>query len=235
MGSLLHPVGPLPPGAYWLRRALALVLLVVVVLAVVWAVRAVAGPGSPEPTGAGQPSTPASTATGAPTSSAPATPAVTSTPTPTATAAPSASARPSASASSSPSVAAAPLCADAQLSIAVRTDNASYPAGQQPKFTLTVRNTGTSACRRDVGQNALELRVISGGVLVWSSDHCSPGGAPDLRTLTPGQTFATTVQWARVSSQPGCPTNQPAAAAGSYSVVGRDLTLVSPPAAFTLQ
>jgi hypothetical protein len=231
MGSLLHPVGPLPPGAYWLRRALALVLLVVLVLAVVWAVRAVAGPGSAKQAGAGQPSAPAST----PTSPAPSTPAATSSRAPTTTATATTSARPTTSASSSPSAAAAPLCADAQLSIAVRTDTASYPAGQQPKFTLTVRNTGTSACRRDVGQNALELRVISGGVLVWSSDHCSPGGTPDLRTLTPGQTFATTVQWARVSSQPGCPANQPTAPAGSYSVVGRDLTLVSPPAPFTLR
>ena len=115
-----------------------------------------------------------------------------------------------------------------ERAVAVRTDHATYPAGLQPTFTLAVRNTGTRDCRRDVGQNALELRVISGGVLVWSSDHCSPGGAPDLRTLTPGQTFTATVQWARVSSQPGCPANQPSAAAGSYSVVARDLTLVSP-------
>jgi len=232
MGSLLHPVGPLPPGAYWLRRALALVLLVVLVLAVVWAVRAVAGPGSANQADAGQPSGPVAPASTA-TSTAPSTPATTSSPTPTAT--PTASARPTASASATASTAAAPLCADAQLSIAVRTDATSYPAAQQPKFTVTVRNTSSTACRRDVGQNALELRVISGGVLVWSSDHCSPGGASDLRTLTPGQTFATTVQWARVSSQPGCPANQPAAAAGSYSVVGRDLTLVSPPATFALQ
>lgn len=224
MGSLLHPVGPLPPGAYWLRRALALVLLVVLVLAVVWAVRAVAGPGSAKQAGAGQPSAPAAS-----------TPAATSSPTPTPTATPTASARPTASASATASAAAAPLCADAQLSIAVRPDAASYPAGQQPKFTLTVRNTSASDCRRDLGQNALELRVISGGVLVWSSDHCSPGGSPDVRTLTPGQTFTATVQWARVSSQPGCPANQPAAAPGSYSVVGRDLTLVSPPATFALR
>lgn len=220
MGSLLHPVGPLPPGAYWLRRALALVLLVVLVLAAGWAVRAVAGPGIDPQAGAGPSSSPA---------------ALASSPTPAKSATPTASARPTTPASATASASKAPLCADAQLSTAVRTDHATYPAGQQPKFTLAVRNTGTSDCRRDVGQNALELRVISGGVMVWSSDHCSPGGAPDLRTLTPGQTFTATVQWARVSSQPGCPANQPPAAAGSYSVVARDLTLVSPPATFTLQ
>lgn len=234
MGSLLHPVGPLPPGAYWLRRALALVVLVVLVLAAGWAVRAVAGPGTDKRAGAGPSSGPSAPAS-SPTGTAPTSPATASSPTPARSATPTASARPTATASATASASTAPLCADAQVSIAVRTDHGTYPAGLQPKFTLAVRNTGTSDCRRDVGQNALELRVISGGVLVWSSDHCSPGGAPDLRTLTPGQTFTATVQWARVSSQPGCPANQPSAAAGSYSVVARDLTLVSPPATFTLQ
>ncbi|HEY5184967.1 MAG TPA: hypothetical protein VIM19_08730 [Actinomycetes bacterium] len=234
MGSLLHPVGPLPPGAYWLRRALALVVLVVIVVAVGWAVRAVAGPGTDKQAGAGPPSSPAALAS-SPTSAAPSSPVAASSPTPAKSATPTASARPTDTASATASASTAPLCADAQLSIAVRTDHPTYPAGQQPKFTLAVRNTGTRDCRRNVGQDALELRVISGGVEVWSSDHCSPGGASDLRTLTPGQTFTATVQWARVSSQPGCPANQPSAAAGSYSVVARDLTLVSPPATFTLQ
>ncbi|HVQ88137.1 MAG TPA: hypothetical protein VMT88_08145 [Actinomycetes bacterium] len=117
----------------------------------------------------------------------------------------------------------------------VTTDQKTYTTTELPTFTLSVTNTSDATCRRDVGQSALELRVSTGGTRVWSSDDCNSGGEPREKTLDPGDSFAQSVQWSRTHSEPGCPTPQEAAAAGTYQVVARDLEIISEPAVFKLQ
>lgn len=218
----MHPVGPLPPGAYWLRRALVLLALGVVVVLAWWAWGAVTGGDDGSATPALTTSPGAST-TPSPTASA------TTTPTPTAK--PSATAKPSPSATSS----AAALCPSSAIEVTVTTDRATYGAGQRPRITLSVTNTGSSACRRDVGQKALELQISTGGKRFWSSDDCAPGGTASLRLLGAGQSYRTTVVWQRSGSAPGCPSDRPVAPVGEYQVVGRDLDVKSEPATFTLR
>lgn len=100
---------------------------------------------------------------------------------------------------------------------------------------MSIRNTGSTACLRDVGQAALELRITTkSGAPTWSSDDCAPGGPHDLIRFQPNQVFRTAVVWSRITTKPGCPTGQPKAASGSYLLVGRDLTVTSASAAFAL-
>jgi hypothetical protein len=115
------------------------------------------------------------------------------------------------------------------------TGDSTYPSGTAAKLGVEVTNTGTTSCKRDVGQAALELIVSSGSARVWSSDDCNPGGGHAVVTLRSGQTFATTVTWDRQRSKVGCPSGEPKAAPGHYTLVGRNLTIKSAPTAFALQ
>ena len=111
---------------------------------------------------------------------------------------------------------------------------ASYTAGSKPHLTVSVTNTGKVACKRDIGQAAMGLIIMTGSTRVWSSDDCSPGGQAAVNTLKPGQVFSSTVVWNRTSSKPGCPSGQPAAAPGTYTLTARNLTLKSTPVTFVL-
>ncbi len=80
----------------------------------------------------------------------------------------------------------------------------------------------------------MELRVSQGDTLIWSSDHCAPGGSAKIVTLKAGASYSTSVVWSRSTSKRTCPTGQPDAAAGTYALTGRNLTVTSKPAAFAL-
>jgi hypothetical protein len=121
------------------------------------------------------------------------------------------------------------------IKVVAATDQTTYAAGVSPRLTVEVTNTGSASCKRDVGQVALELIVSSGSAHTWSSDDCNPGGSHAIVQLRPGQTFATTVVWGRTRSAPGCPSGKGKADPGHYSLVARNLTLTSAPAAFQLQ
>lgn len=226
MGPVLHPVGPLPPRAYWLRRVLMLLALVLVVALAWWLFSGIGG-GTTGSAGS------TSSSTTSPTSSA-STPSASTSATQSATT--TASATTSATTSKpSPSGSATPAaCPDSAVKVVALTDATSYPAGVSPHLTVQVSNTGTVSCKRDVGQVALELIVSSGTARTWSSDDCNPGGSHAVVTLRPGQTFATTVVWSRSTSAPGCPSGKPKAAPGHYQLVARNLTLKSAPAPFQL-
>jgi len=212
VSTLLRPTGPLPPGAYWVRRLLVL-LVVFVVLVGGWWVFLRSDP------------------TPAPADSTPPLASDTATPTPSDSTTPSESGSPSASPSSSP---AQPDCARKAIEVGVTTDQPDYPGGVEPVFTLTVKNVGDVTCRRDVGQRALELTVTSGDVRVWSSDDCNPGGPSAVRVFGPGDQYVLPVTWSRQLSEAGCPTGEPLADPGQYQVVARDLDVSSQPASFTL-
>ncbi|HTY71704.1 MAG TPA: hypothetical protein VMI11_04670 [Actinomycetes bacterium] len=242
MSSLLRPVGPHPPGVYWVRRLVALVLVVAVLLILFWLWGALTGGGGSPSAG---PSTSVSTsATGLgsspPFSSPPASPtpshshspsgSPSAKPTHTGSAKPTSSSKPT----TSPNASVKP-CADSAITVTASTDAKSYPAGIDPKLSLSVRNTGKTTCTRDVGQIALELRIATAaGAHVWSSDDCAPGGPHDVVTLKPDQVFRTGVVWSRTTSKPGCPGGQPKAPTGSYVLTGRNLTLTSPAVDFQL-
>lgn len=141
-----------------------------------------------------------------------------SSPTSTATtlAASRASSSPSGSASSS--VLAAGTCPDSELRVAVRTDARAYPAGTEPRISLTVTNTGTTACTRDLGSAALSVVVTSGADRIWSSDDCGGAGKAQPTSLAPGASWSTSVTWSGTRSSPGHCTQRAAAKPGFYQV-----------------
>lgn len=210
---MLRPVGDLPPSVYWVRRLLLLVVLAVVVAVVWWLLPFGGGDGTGTPTSATPTPTPTSTESPTPTKTKSDKPSPTSTKTEQA----------------------APDCPDSAIAVTVQADAETYPADRSPTFTITVENVSKKTCTRDVGQAANELRVTSGGVQVWSSDDCNPGGEPDPTTFEPGDRFVQSVPWPRVESAEGCPTPQESAPAGTYQVVARNLDVMSEPSAFVLE
>jgi hypothetical protein len=107
--------------------------------------------------------------------------------------------------------------------------------GGEMALTLSVTNTGSAACTRDVGAGANELRVTSGSVLVWSSDFCNPSKATDVQVLEPGKPFTTSATWPGTITEKSCPADQPRAQAGGYQVVARNGAIESEPVAFAVQ
>lgn len=187
----MQPVGPLPASTYWRRRVFLLVVLVVVLLLL-----AKACGGDPKK----------DSLSGS-----------------------AASPRPSASASTQPSVAPSPApaspaplqtCRDTVLQVTAESDAEAYASGAAPKFTLTVRNVGSVACRRALGPDAVELRVFSGEDRIWSSDDCNKGKGQGVLTLAPGAGNAMTVQWGGKRTKPGCDIGD-VAQPGTYRVSAR--------------
>lgn len=225
VSSVINPVGPEEPSTYWRRRAVVLVgVLVVVVL--VWVVLSNVLGGSedgseepgPEPSfGLSMSPTPEDSAT--PQES------------------PSGEASPSASASdvaASPSPTGTPACSDGAITVVAATAPSSMPVGGELGLTMTVTNTGSVPCTRDVGAGANEMTISSGSTLAWSSDHCNTSTASGPVVLEPGEEWSTALTWSGTTSAVGCPADQPAAQAGSYTLVVRNASLSSEPAAFQI-
>lgn len=126
-------------------------------------------------------------------------------------------------------------CADSALLVAVSTDQPTYHVGDQPVIRLTITNTSTAACRRDVGAAEQEVVISVDNDRIWSSDDCSPGGEPDERVIAAGETLHFAVTWPGLSSQPGCAGKHEVAGPGTYTLVGRLGALHSEPARLTLR
>ncbi len=215
-------MGPEPVGVYWRRRGLALGALLLVLI-LIWAlflrggdeprVRPVDTTTSPS----ASPSGDEGSVSPQPSGSATTTSAGDS-PTPT-----------SGSSDAQPA-----SCPDSAISVTATTDSATYAAGSTPRLTMVITNSGTDACTRDVGPAANTVAITSGGVPVWSSDDCSPGGKNSVVTLQPGSTAQVTVTWPGRLTQGSCPSDPPLAKTGTYDLTGRNGDVTSKKTAFTL-
>ena len=99
---------------------------------------------------------------------------------------------------------------------------------------MKIENTSSTACTRDIGAAQNTLLITSGAARVWSSDDCSPGGAPQVVTMAPGHSYSVSVTWLGKLSQKGCPPNEPSATKGTYKLTGRNGEVTSAPAVFDL-
>jgi hypothetical protein len=242
VGFVLHPVGPLPASVYWRRRAVAFAGVVLLLL-LIWAIlpggggdgrrdsAAALGSTSPSPTvPAATPTTPGasglsgSPATGdpGPAGGGPVAPATTTVTAPPAPPAPPAPAAPTA-------------CADEALRLAVSPARPAYVVGQEPVLRLQIRNVGTVGCVRDLGAALQEVLVYRGSQRLWSSNDCYPEGERDVELLRPGVVHTFSVIWSGLSSQPKCAGTRTRVGAGSYTLLGRIGTLVSPRTPMTLR
>jgi hypothetical protein len=215
VSTVIHPTGPQPPGVYWVRRAVAVVVLLVLILGVRWLLTGRSGD-SDTPVAA-----PTTSSSASPTSASPA----------------ASSAQPSASATSAspkPTGTAVAACTKDQITVTASTDAASYPVGSTPRLRMKIENTSDKACTRDIGAPQNELVITSGSVRVWSSDDCNPGGTAQVVTMAPGQSYSVSVTWLGHLSKKGCPANQPIASKGTYKLTGRNGDVTSAPATFAL-
>jgi hypothetical protein len=250
-------VGPLPSAVYWRRRAVVLgaVLLGIIVLFVSCSggdkddqrgkggsssqsqlptpAPATSTPSSPEPSflagvpGGNQPSLPALGDLESPTAGGDDDGGAAATTAP-ATTAPGQNTNVTAAADGS--------CADNELSVAPSVASTTMKRNATLDITLTVKNTGTRTCSRDVGAGPQELYLDQGARKYWSSDTCSTNKGSDVRSFAPGEARSYKVTWnGRQSSS--CAGNQasgPVPPQGQYELRARLGTLVSNPVVITI-
>jgi hypothetical protein len=230
---VLHPVGPLPASVYWRRRAVVFAGLVAVLL-LSWAILpgggdqqprdSVAAVGSPSPT------EPSAAATSADPGGLTASPATDDPGRAGDGAAPSA-----ATPAPTPKPVPPKPCADATLRLTVSPAQPTYAVGQEPVLRLQVRNVGTVACTRDLGAALQEVLLYNGTLRLWSSNDCYPEGERDQELMRPGVAHSFSVTWSGLASRPKCFGTRTRVGAGSYQLIGRLGSLVSPRAPLALR
>jgi len=202
VSSLLHPVGPEPPGVYWLRRAAFVLAIFTLAMGAWWALDAIRSSDAP-PTAEVVAAEPAASAQSSAAAGAD---------------------EPSAVPSGETEVAEnnTKECTDAAIEVTAETDARRYQVGATPRLTMTIKNIGDIACLRDVGTKANELEITSGGFHVWSSDDCATNSRPKVVTLQPGDVVASSITWDGRLSQKGCPATDRSAKAGRYDLIARN-------------
>lgn len=223
MSGVLHPVGPEPASTYWLRRALVIgVLLVVVVVIVALATRGsdprqsvpavpagtssasvIAPPGDVSPT-------PSAAATG-PTAKASPRSTPSTSPTlrpktrkPTSTPAPTASSKPSSK-----------LCDPAALRLTL-TGEQQLQAKTPVTFALSLVNSGATGCGVSVDAENFELTVSSGKDTIWSTSDCSTAVKSVEKTVASQQAVKWKTTWNGRRSLPGCTSGTETLKPGTY-------------------
>ncbi len=251
---MLEPHGPLPPEIYWRRRVLAaglaLFAVIVVVLLIVFvgrgggdsenAASASSVSSSPVTTGSLPPSQAAdgadpSAAQGGGGGGAPQSGASQSGSAGSGSA--SASANPSGAGVPTPgAVVAGGPCPDANISVVVGADKATYTLGEQPTFEATVTNAGPVACSRDIGTGQQQLAVLTldGSKQLWSNFDCTFQPEIKNEVLQPGQQLRFKLQWAGTTSAPGCRAQRVPVAPGAYQVVAQLGAKRSAPVTFNI-
>nr|UXE44629.1 hypothetical protein Hi04_10k_c2835_00034 [uncultured bacterium] len=139
-----------------------------------------------------------------------------STPSPTATSRPSPSAAPVVTHPAGPTT-----CPDRALTLTATASPQPAAAGGRISFVVTVKNTGSASCHRDLGGGALEVVVHSGADRIWSSADCSTDHSASVQTLAGGGSLQTTVSWLGTRSAPGCSGARAVAKPGTYTVQAR--------------
>ena len=122
-------------------------------------------------------------------------------------------------------------CADSEISVIPSVAPTTVKRGSPVEFILTIKNTGTRACARDVGAGPQELYLDQGARKYWSSDTCSTDKSGDVRKFAPGDQRVYKVTWnGRQSS--GCAGNSasgPNPPPGQFELRARLGTLISKP------
>jgi hypothetical protein len=95
-------------------------------------------------------------------------------------------------------------CDPASVLVEAVTDQDSYDAGEEPELSLTVTNTGTTACELNAGTSTQVFTITSGADVYWTSTDCQTGAADAEVTLEPGKAVSTKTPlvWDRTRSSP---------------------------------
>jgi hypothetical protein len=81
------------------------------------------------------------------------------------------------------------------------TDKTEYQAGENPMISMSITNSGSSACTYNVGTDAQLYSIVSGEDPIWNSRDCQTDAAPFEQVLQPGVPMTTTpFAWDRTRS-----------------------------------
>ena len=219
-------VGPLPPAVYWRRRAVVLAGVLAIVLLLVYSCGGSgsdANPtsddaktkGSPTPSGITYPSEEPQ-ASDDPDASPPGSG--------------DSSGGEGSSSGGSVSVDDAPQCADSELSVAAQPARRETPEGARLKVTLVFTNISDRPCKRDIGADEQEVRLLDGDKRLWSSDDCRPQQGSQVEVLYPDRPVRRFwVTWDGKSSAPKCEGDRKVVDAGMYELVARLGAITSQP------
>jgi hypothetical protein len=117
-------------------------------------------------------------------------------------------------------VAAAAPCKPSDVKVVGVTDALSYAAGVNPMLSLSITNTGSTACSFKDGSDQQAYVITSGTEKIWSSKDCQTGAVSATTTLQPGVAVKSTpFAWTRSRSNPAAcsATNPPQVTAGGAS------------------
>jgi hypothetical protein len=246
MSGVLHPVGPEPASTYWLRRALVLGALAVVMAVMfsligngaggqraVSAVPApVATPSPSEPTSAATGSTDTTSESSRQSSSEGSDPAASksSEPTDKKSTEPKKSSGPAKQAeadktaeSAKPSKAAEPSKKTAYAPLCdpgklrpTLTGKKSLEPKEDNTFSLSVINGSSTTCVVSVTAESFELKIYSGKDRIWTTGHCPTAVRSVVATLASQQAVEWKMTWNGLRSAPGCTTGADVPQPGTY-------------------
>jgi len=127
-------------------------------------------------------------------------------------------------------------CADTEFLTAASVPTTTIKRGASLDITLTVKNTGSRTCSRDVGAGAQELYLEIGAQKYWSSDTCNKDSSSDVRQFAPGNSRTYKVTWngRQSSSCTGTVPSGPNPPPGQFTLRARLGTLLSQPVLITI-
>ncbi|QEU92702.1 hypothetical protein CP970_18920 [Streptomyces kanamyceticus] len=131
-----------------------------------------------------------------------------------------------------------PNCASGDVKLKVRSVQNTYEIGEKPKFELIADNSGSKACKLDLGGKGTVLTITQadGDKDFWSSEDCPAGGGSLLLRVPADGRVTHAVEWDRRASEPQCATPAAGTAApGTYLVEAKAPGLGAARASFVLE
>jgi hypothetical protein len=94
-------------------------------------------------------------------------------------------------------------CSTKNLEVLPVLDSVDYQGGALPNLSLTIQNTGKTACFYNVGTSAQELTITSGAETYWVSTDCQSEKSDTVAILEPGVVYPSApIVWDRQRSAP---------------------------------
>lgn len=113
-----------------------------------------------------------------------------------------------------------PECTAETVTVEAHTDKSTYQAGESPKLSLSLTNTGDVACTIDVGTSQQVFTVTSGQDTYWTSTDCQVEPTNAIMLLEPQKTITSNpaITWDRTrSAADTCDDERPGVPAGGAS------------------
>ena len=119
------------------------------------------------------------------------------------------------------------FCSWHSIVISLSAAQASFGAGQEPGFSLSVVSTQKKACSFNIGPSHLALLIKEGPTRIWSSADCVSGSGNLIVALHRGVPTVVTIDWPRKTSSPGCSGPSRSVPTGTYTGYAVDGSLLS--------